>query len=102
MIHTARTLTTVDALWTIIQGQSKAVRKALARRLNEAEEQDALTRRMRAYEATLSRKQCDKVYSVAESVSRALNDVKTAKREGRKLPDAHNLFKIMDEDDCQD
>lgn len=31
-------ISTVDALWTLIQGQTKAVRKALAKRILEEEE----------------------------------------------------------------
>ena len=101
-MHTSGTLTTVDALWTIIQSQSKAVRKALAKRLNEAEEQDALSKRMRSYEATLSKEQREAAYNVAERVHRALAGVKKAKEEGQVLPDAHDLFKLLDEYDCQD
>ena len=34
-------MSTVDALWTIIQSQSKTVRKALAKRLKDYEEAEA-------------------------------------------------------------
>lgn len=95
-----QTLNTVDAIWTIIQSQSKAVRKALAKRLNEAEAKEVQEKRMRTYAASLSQEQREKAYSVAKSVSLALKDAKATKRENHKLPDAHDLFKIMDEEDA--
>lgn len=55
---------------------------------------------MRAYAASLSQEQREKAYSVAKSVSLAFKDVKAAKCENHKLPDAHDLFKIMDEEDA--
>lgn len=101
-MQTAQTLNTIDALWTLIQSQSKAVRKALAKRLNETEKQESLSKRMHSYEARLTEEQRNAAHKLAETVKQALNDVKKARRAGYTLPDAHDLFKIMDEDDGQD
>ena len=57
---------------------------------------------MRSYEATLSKEQREAAYNVAERVHRALAGVKKAKEEGQVLPDAHDLFKLLDEYVCQD
>jgi len=39
-------MSTVDALWTLIQGQSKRVRKALAKRLLAEQEQNKTRKRV--------------------------------------------------------
>ena len=61
----------VDALWTLIQSQTKSVRKALAKRILAEEEKTKAQKKM-----------------VKESLSRAFDELQA----GNIHPDAHNLF----------
>lgn len=71
-------ISTVDALWTLIQGQTKAVRKALTDRLI-AEREQSKTEKQQAM--------------VRESLTRAINELHMAQRGEIKLKDAKDLFK---------
>ena len=71
------TVTPVDALWSIIQSQSKSVRKALTKRLVE---QDV--------EAETYRQQL----IVKQRLTRALHELKEAQATGRELPKARDLL----------
>ena len=64
-------MSTVDALWVLIQGQTKAVRKALTKRLLAEEEKTKAQQRM-----------------VKESLTRAFDELHA----GKMHPDARNLF----------
>lgn len=68
----------VDAIWYIIQSQSATVRKAITKRLLDAEK-EAKTRRQQKM--------------VKDSLTRAFDELAEAKRTGKQLPDARNLFK---------
>ena len=67
-----QTISTVDALWTLIQSQTKSVRKALIKRL--LAEQDK----------TIAQQQM-----VEESLTRAFDELHS----GKAHHDARNLFK---------
>ena len=71
-------MSTIDALWTLIQSQPKAIRKALTQRLIKSD-----------VEAETYRQQM----MMKQSIDRAFSELAEAKRTGRKLPDARNLFK---------
>ena len=64
-------ISTVDALWTLIQSQKKTVRKALTKRLLA---EDAKTKAQKAM--------------VKESLTRAFDELHS----GKIHPDAHSLF----------
>jgi ATP-dependent DNA ligase len=64
-------ISTVDALWVLIQSQTKAVRKALAKRMLAEEEKTKAQQAM-----------------VKESLTRAFDELHS----GKIHPDAHNLF----------
>ncbi len=70
----ATKLSTGDALWTLIQGQSKAVRKALTERLL-AEQEESKAAKQQAM--------------VRESLTRAFDELHS----GKIHHDARNLFK---------
>lgn len=65
-------ISTVDALWTLIQGQTKAVRKALAKRILAEQNETQAQKKM-----------------VKESMTRAFDEL----RNGKVHHDARNLFK---------
>lgn len=71
---------TVDALWTLIQGQAQSVK-------------DILYSRMKAEED--AKKSAQEMY-VRESLGRAFAELEDAKQSGRELPDARSLFELMD------
>lgn len=75
-------MNSVDALWTLIQNQTKSVKTALYRRIIEAEEK---------------KKTLQQQNYVRQSLGRAFDELKEAQASGRKLPDARSLFKMMDE-----
>lgn len=68
----------IDAVWYIIQSQSAAVRKAITKRLLDAEK-EARTRRQQKM--------------VKESLTRALDEVAEAKRDGKKLMSFDDFLK---------
>lgn len=72
----------IDAVWYIIQSQSATVRKAITKRLLEAE-REAKKRRQQKM--------------VKESLTRALNEVAEAKRTGKKLMPFDDFLIEMDE-----
>lgn len=67
----ATEMSTVDALWTLIQGQTKAVRKALTQRLLAEQEQTKAQKKM-----------------VKDSLTRAFDELHT----GKVHHDARKLF----------
>lgn len=75
-------ISSVDALWTLIQGQTQNVKDALYHRMIEADEQRR-TRQQQLY--------------VRKSLNRAFKELKDAKSSKKELPDARDLFKLMDE-----
>ncbi len=64
-------ISTVDALWVLIQNQTKSVRKALVKRMIAEEEKTKAQQAM-----------------VKESLTRAFDELHS----GKIHPDAHNLF----------
>ena len=73
----------LNNLWTYIDGLSlkKKDREWLADKLLETKIEDAKTARQKAY--------------VKESLTRALNEVKAAKQEGRKLKTMYEFLKEL-------
>lgn len=71
----------VDALWTLIQGQTQSVKDALYKRMEEADRQ---------------RKAIQQQQFVRESLTRAFSELSDAQSSKRELPDASDLFKLMD------
>ena len=69
-------MSTVDALWVLIQGQTKAVRKALTERM--LAEQDRTSHKTKVQQAM-----------VTESMTRAFDELHS----GKVHHDARNLFK---------
>lgn len=75
-------ISSVDALWTLIQEQTQSVRDALYHRMVETNE---------------LRKTHHQQEYVRKSLSRAFNELNDAKASNKELPDARDLFKLMDE-----
>lgn len=71
----------VDALWTLIQGQTQSVKDALFQRMEEADRQ---------------RKASQQQQFVRESLARAFSELHDAQSTNAELPDASDLFKLMD------
>lgn len=75
--NAASTPNAVEAVWYIIQSQSAAVRKAIFKRIIDADKEEKKRRQQKM---------------VKDSLYTALDELAEAKRTGRKLPDARKLF----------
>ena len=73
-----QTVSPLEALWALFASQPRAIRKAFTERVLQ-EDVHAETLRQQLM--------------VKESLTQAFEELKEAERTGRKLPDAHNLFK---------
>lgn len=69
----------VDALWTLIQGQRKAVRQALVKRIIESDAEEVETARQKA--------------RVRMSIERGWSEVKDSMRSGKELKSAEELLR---------
>lgn len=78
-------ISTVDALWTLIQNQSKSIRKALIKRLLDAEKEEK-TRRQQEY--------------VKQTLTHAILEVREAQRTGKKLMSADEFLEEMRKEDA--
>ena len=74
-------ISSVDALWVLIQGQTQSVKDALYRRMEEA---------------NLQRKTLQQQQYVSKSLKRAFTELEEARTTNTELPDASDLFKLMD------
>ena len=84
MARTARKhsdISSVDALWALIQSQTSSVRETLYKRVIEAEEK---------------RKTQQQEEFVRKSLTKALAELNDAKDNIKRLPNARDLFEIMD------
>ena len=72
----------VDALWALIQSQTKTVKEALYKKVLAAEEK---------------RKTSQQEEFVRKSLTQAFTELNNAKGNLDQLPDARELFKMMDE-----
>ena len=70
-----------DALWTLIQGQTQSVKDALYQRMKEANRQ-RLTLQQQQY--------------VSKILKRAFAELEEAQTAKLELPDATDLFKLID------
>lgn len=73
-----KSISTVDALWTLIQSQNQSVRKALVKRLMETEMYADETARQRAY--------------ICSTIEKGWKEVKSSMPEGRSLKSADDLL----------
>ena len=73
-------ISAADALWTLIQGQTQSVKDVLYQRMEEAYRQ---------------RKTLQQQQYVNKSLKRAFAELEEARTTNRKLPDAADLFKLM-------
>lgn len=71
-------MSTVDALWNLIQCQSASVRKALTKRMIEADEKKKTLRQQKL---------------MKESLGRALDEVREAERSGQPLMSFDDFLK---------
>ena len=78
-LHTTN-ISSVDALWALIQGQTQSVKDALHQRMKEANRQ----------RLTLQQQQCK------QSLKRAFAELEEARTANMELPDATDLFKLID------
>ena len=78
VVNLQRTISPLDALWTLFKSQPKAVRTAFAKRLLH-EDKEA---------ATLCQQ-----HLVEESLTQAFKELDESEKNGIELPDARNLFK---------
>lgn len=74
--------TAIDAVWYIIQSQSAAVRKAITKRLIDAEKEAKRRRQQKM---------------VKESLTRALDEVAEAKLTGKKLMSFDDFLKEVND-----
>ena len=74
-----KNISSVDALWALIQGQSQNVKDALYKRMEEANRQ---------------RKTLQQQQYVSKSLKRAFAELEEARTANMELPDATDLFKI--------
>ena len=72
----------VDALWALIQSQTKTVKEALYKKVLAAEEK---------------KKTSQQEEFVRKSLTQAFTELNNAKGNLDQLPDARELFKMMDE-----
>ena len=72
----------VDALWALIQSQTKTVKEALYKKVLAAEEK---------------RKTSQQEEFVRKSLTQAFTELNNAKGNLDQLPDARELFKMIDE-----
>ena len=73
-----QSISTVDALWTLILNQKQSVRKALVRRLMETEIYADETARQQAY--------------ICSTIEKGWKEVKSSMKEGRSLKSADDLL----------
>ena len=76
-----KNISSVDALWALIQGQSQNVKDALYQRMEEANRQ---------------RKTLQQQQYVSKSLKRAFAELEEARTTNKELPDASDLFKLID------
>lgn len=75
-------ISTVDALWTLIMSQSKSIQKTLSKRLDaHLTEEKRLTQEK----------------YVRDTLTSAINELRTAEAEGRELPDARLLIEQLED-----
>ena len=77
----ATNISSEDALWALIQGQSQNVKDALYQRMEEANRQ---------------RKTLQQQQYVSKSLKRAFAELEEARTTNKELPDASDLFKLID------
>ena len=75
-----KNISIADALWALIQGQTQSVKDALHQRMKEANRQ----------RLTLQQQQCK------QSLKRAFAELEEARTSNMELPDATDLFKLID------
>lgn len=73
-----QSISTIDALWTLIQSQKQSVRKALVKRLLETEMYADETARQQAY--------------ICHTIEKGWKEVKTSVQEGSTLKSAEDLL----------
>lgn len=88
-------LSAADAIWALIQTQTKSVQKDIAKRFAALAKEERERRKMKAYEATLSPEQKAWAQDVADSISRALEEVKEAEASGIELQSAEDFLKEL-------
>ena len=76
-----KNISSVDALWALIQGQTQSVKDALYKRMEEANRQ---------------RKTLQQQQYVSKSLKRAFAELEEARTANMELPDATDLFKLID------
>ena len=74
-----RSVSPLDALWSIYKSQSKRVRKAFRQRIMEEEKANKHESEMRAYELQLPSDTRESVCLFAKTVKNAVNDVRQAR-----------------------
>lgn len=77
-IPDVQTVSPIDALWTIIQGQSKSVQKALLARLEQL------------YPSKV--KETSQQKYVRETLTKAIKETKQTLDNGEKMPSAYELL----------
>lgn len=74
----SNTVSPVDALWTLIQGQSKSVQKIIKSRLDARFPSDVAETPQQKY--------------VRTTLTKALSDTKKAQSKGKQMPSAFDLL----------
>lgn len=80
-ISAGGTMSQVDALWTLIQGQKKAVRQALVKRIIESDAEEVETARQKA--------------RIRKSIEKGWSEVKNSMQSGKELKSAEELLREL-------
>lgn len=92
-------INTADALWALIQTQTKSVQRTLAKRFAALDKAERERRKMKAYEATLTPEQKAWATNIVESVKRAKKEVQDADYNGTPLTDVDDFLRELREDE---
>lgn len=80
-ISAGDTMSQVDALWTLIQGQKKSVRQALVKRIIESDAEEVETARQKA--------------RIRKSIEKGWSEVKNSMQSGKELKSAEDLLREL-------
>jgi len=78
-------VSTLDALWTLYQAQTKKVKKEFLKRVAEESDVDKEMKRMGDYEQSLTAAQRMTAHAFVNEIKKRVDDVEQACKEGRHV-----------------
>lgn len=88
-------ISAADAIWALIQTQTKSVQKNLAKRFAALDKAERERKKMEAYEATLTPEQKAWAKDIADSTKRALKEMQDADSRGIQLTTADDFLREL-------